>query len=388
MKKYVQIVSVLLCATLLFAGIAPNFTTSKTTPIVRSMGISASEMDNQSALIVFDSYEVNLLEEEGKANFVGYKEFLLSDLYDLDLISESESSSRIQTRFETEYDYENGVVTLTAIVDDGESQTVLDKIYGLIILNELEQFDVMFDVDGETVLLSEMAAIDSVDTCGLFSKIWGTTVGKVGTIITVAACAAVGVVCAVIPGGQLVTAICIGAAVGFVGAATTAALSTYVSDGVVDWYAVIEYGFTGLFVGGGISAASFSIACNVIGKGSMKTLLKAADNNPKSGTTFIGKYIEGSSKSYEAVAKSYGGNYFNLNNWNTLVAKYGAQAMNRLNKLWLQAKILLGNTIILTSDPTNPQNLTGAFKEELEWLAEAGLKHFVKIGEGLWQAVK
>ncbi len=65
-----------------------------------------------------------------------------------------------------------------------------------------------------------------------------------------------------------------------------------------------------------------------------------------------------------------------------------SQIMNRLNKLWLQAKILLGNTIILTSDPTNPQNLTGAFKEELEWLAEAGLKHFVKIGEGLWQAVK
>ncbi len=114
------------------------------------------------------------------------------------------------------------------------------------------------------MLLSEMKDAGLIDECGLFSKIGSklkkvlkTTAGKVGTIATVAACAAVGAVCAVVPGGQLVTAACIGVAVGAVGGAVTAAAATYQADGAIDWEAVGICAGVGALVGGVASGFSY-----------------------------------------------------------------------------------------------------------------------------------
>ena len=92
-------------------------------------------------------------------------------------------------------------------------------------------------------MLSELEKTGMLDNCGFWSKlkkVWNTNTGKIGNIATVATCAVVGVVCAVVPGGQLVTAVCIGAAVG-------------------------SYAFAGGVVGAVVSGVSFKVASIIKG---------------------------------------------------------------------------------------------------------------------------
>ncbi len=137
-------------------------------------------------------------------------------------------------------------------------------------MDENEQFDVLFQVDESGtdededgyVLLSEIQEVGLIENLGFWSaikKVWNTTAGKIGTIVTVAACSVVGVVCAVVPGGQLVTAAAIGAIVGLVSGAFTAGIATYIEEGVVDWEAVLSYAGVGGVVGCVTAVASYKI---------------------------------------------------------------------------------------------------------------------------------
>ena len=114
----------------------------------------------------------------------------------------------------------------------------------------------------EGLLLSEMSESDLINNCGFWSrlkKIWNTTVGKIGTLVTVVACVTVGVICTVIQGSQLDTALAIAAAVGILGGCLTAGIASYVHDGKIDWHAVIDYAVAGGFIGAVSAGASYEI---------------------------------------------------------------------------------------------------------------------------------
>ena len=336
---------------------------------------------------IFDSYEVQLLEEDGKANFVGYKEITMSDLYDLDLIADADIRATAQTRFSCTFDYENGIVVLSALIESDIEAVVLDEIYGVIFMDEDKKFDVAFAIEDDILLLSEMREAGIIDECGLFSKIgstmknvWNTGSGKIGMITTVAACAAVGAVCAVVPGGQLATAVCIGIAVGMVGGAVTAAAATYEADGEVDLEAVGICAGVGATVGTAVSAGAYVVGTAVNGIVTytkavaaakaqataadvtiIEQLLSKADHNVNSTATYIGKFISNSASSYEQVAKRHGGNFFQLDNWDYYMEKYGAKAMEELNKAFIQVKFWMGNDFYCTVNPNDAKNLTGGF---------------------------
>lgn len=108
---------------------------------------------------------------------------------------------------------------------------------------------------------------------------------KIGTIVTVAACAVVGVVCAVVPGGQLVTATLIGAAIGAVGGAVTAGVASY-EDESIDWSDILCYTGVGA-ISGAISAAIG------YGVGSLSKYIKTG-HNLKYGDSFgkLGTYTK------------------------------------------------------------------------------------------------
>lgn len=233
------------------------------TPI-RNVELVENNLDANSYFEKFDSYELYFSND--KVDFAGYDAIKLSELYELDLISDETIDNKVLTKYSCSYDYENGIVSLSVSLIDGEEVSIIDTIYGVIIIDEDLNYDVIFDCDGETLLLSEMEEAGMIDNCGFWSKlkkIWNTTAGKIGTIVTVAACAVVGTVCAVVPGGQLVTAVCIGAAVGAIGGAITAGIATYLEDGYIDWEAIACYATAGAVVGAVTSGISYGVSCMV-----------------------------------------------------------------------------------------------------------------------------
>lgn len=233
------------------------------TPI-RNVELVENNVDANSYFKKFDSYELNFSDD--KVDFIGYDAVKLSELYEFDLISDEIIDNEVLTKYSCTYDYENGMVSLSVSLIAGEEVSLIDTIYGVIIMDEDLNYDVVFDCDGETLLLSEMEEAGMIDNCGFWSKlkkVWNTTAGKIGTIVTVAACAVVGTVCAVVPGGQLVTAVCIGVAVGAMGGAITAGIATYLEDGYIDWEAIACYATTGAVVGAVTSGISYGVSCMV-----------------------------------------------------------------------------------------------------------------------------
>lgn len=227
---------------------------------VRDVELSCQSLEVDSSFKEFEDYELQI--DEQCVNFIGYNDISLSDLEELDLISSDDISDNTTTKYTCIYDYENGIVSLSVSLVSNEEISIIDTMYGVIIMDEEENFDVVFDCEGETLLLSELEESGVLENCGFWSKlkkVWNSTAGKIGTIVTVATCAVVGVVCAVVPGGQLVTAALIGVAVGAIGGAITAGVATYIEEGVVDWEAVLCYTGAGAVVGGVTAVASYKI---------------------------------------------------------------------------------------------------------------------------------
>lgn len=388
MNKLFKTISLFVCSILVTICAISTFTNkidNSSTP-VRDVELYYQNVGVDSSFKEFEDYELEFKEQS--VNFVGYNEISLSEFEELDLISIDDKTDTVTTKYICTYDYENGIVSLSVYLISNEETSIIDTMYGVIIMDEEENFDVVFDCEGEVLLLSELKASGVIENCGFFSKlkkVWNSTAGKIGTIVTVAACAVVGVVCAVVPGGQLVTALCLGAALGAIGGAITAGVATYIEDGVVDWGAVLCYAGAGAAVGAATSVLSFKITCKLMPKNTMSSILKSADNNPASNTTYIGKYYKDSPNSYEKIAQANNGNYFNLDNYDYLVKKYGPDAMEEVNKNFIITKFDVGNNIIST---TNPYNATGAFAKEIQWLKEMGGTTWKKIGENLWQLMR
>lgn len=308
MKKVLKSLNTLICAGLVIVCLFCTFVTNNnsiSTPI-RDVELKDERNLVDSNFQLFDNYELEI--EEERIYFTGYDTLMLSDLYELDLVSES-NDENVLTRYNCSFDYENGIVSLSVSMIFNEETSIIDTIYGVIIMDLDDEFDVIFDCgDGDTLLLSELEEAGMIDNCGFFSKlkkVWNTTAGKIGTIATVATCAVVGVVCAVVPGGQLVTAACIGVAVGAIGGAVTAGVATYIEEGLVDWNAVLCYAGAGAVVGGVTAVASYKITSAI------KQLF------PKSSPSNQVKGFD----SYSSFKKEYGSasNYVNDGQWHHIV---------------------------------------------------------------------
>ena len=284
-KKIAVLTSFVLTFVLAIVGVfSINYSNRGNNQLVRSVELQANQINSDNCYNEFDYYEYDL--NEGILEFEGYNTFSLSELYDLDLVADSEiANTQITTKYLANYDYENGIVSLSIAFVNGDQTEIIDTMYGVMCMNDNQEFDVSFDVEGEIVYLSEFSDVEVIENCGFFKnlfnkvknkvvstvknvvdttkKVLNTNAGKIGTILTVGACAVAGAVCAVVPGCQIGTAVFVGMAIGYVGAATTAAVSTYQQDGQVDWNAVSTYGSMGAVVGGavaGISYAATSVA--------------------------------------------------------------------------------------------------------------------------------
>lgn len=397
-----NIICVMLCAVLGFTataarGMTNTKETETPTAITRTVELSTNAMDAQSIL---DEFEDAKLTKEGTTTyFEGYQSIDSSFFEEFDLVSEDSIAEPVgKIYYKTSCDEETQIVTLIAeIVDENGTETLIDKMEGLLLVDENGNFDVAFVCEGEILLLSEMQEKGLIDNCGLFSKIKNsvkkvldTTAGKIGTIVTVATCAVVGVVCAVVPGGQLVTAVCVGVAVGAVGGAITAGLAS-LEDESIDWKDVLCYTGVGAVVGGATSAATYGITTGIktiIENVKFNQLVKQASQNATADKTYIGKYSSTESWSYDKIAKANNSSYFHLQNYDELVDQYGQEAVEEINKEWLRQQYFSSNDILTNINPNISKNLTGGFGREIKWLEEFGGKIWEDLGNGLWKLIK
>lgn len=285
MKKRITVLtSLVLTFVLAIVGIfSINYSNSENNQLVRDVELNNNSMVDDSYFNAFDSYD--LFVEDNKSTFDGVITINLSKLAEIDNVASSDILNDASLKFSSTFDYDTGTSTLNVyVIDENEEVSIMDTIYGVELLAETGEVDVLFDFDGELIFLSELRDIGVLDNVGWFTnhvkkavnkvatevkntatavvKVLSTPNGAIGTVCTLAACAVVGSVCSFIPGGQIVTTICAGTAgsvIGKVGFELTAKAAQQQNSSITD-EDISRYGTVGAIAGSTVSVAS----CNVM----------------------------------------------------------------------------------------------------------------------------
>jgi len=236
---------------------------------VRTVEVESQNIDCES---IFNQFQNAKLEHDGLlTTFEGYQPLKLSDLMELDNLSESEIQEvdSTQIKYNFSYDHETNLVTLNVIMIGETEETLIDTVIGAAFVNEKGELDAVLDLDGEYILLSEMQDSGMIENCGWFKKalkkvkkVVKTTTGKVAATLTVAAPLVIGVIGAC-TGIGLVATIAAGAVAGAAIMGTATALETYSMDGKVDWGAVGLASGIGAAVGAVASAVGYGIGAGI-----------------------------------------------------------------------------------------------------------------------------
>lgn len=142
-----------------------------TAAVVRNVELEPENVDYESIL---NKFENGKLETEGSlTTFEGYQTISISDLEELDNLSASdlEQAKETKVKYNFSYDSETNMVTLSAESIDAEGQIEIDTISGVGFINDKNQIDAVMNIDGESILLSEMQDAGMIQNCGWFSRL-------------------------------------------------------------------------------------------------------------------------------------------------------------------------------------------------------------------------
>ena len=213
----------------------------------RTVELENSAIDYESIL---NEFENSTLKTEGSlTTFEGYKPIDASVLSEFDNLSSSEVEQVQDTyvKYNFSYDAETNVVTLSAESANGSGEIEVDEISGVAFFTANGEMDALLDVDGETILLSEMQDRGLIQNCGWFKRLFKKVVVAVVAVVVVSAVAAAVVATC---GAGLGACIAAGAIAGAVTGAVSGALISYSEYGKLDWRWIVG----GAVVGGVIGA--------------------------------------------------------------------------------------------------------------------------------------
>ena len=240
--------------------------------------------------------------------------------------------------------------------------------------------------------------INMVDPTGhFFNIIAGAIAGAIGGIITYASYHN-GLSWDDLQKGQFWATVGVGAGVGALAGATFGASlpatigimaaagagEDILDQGINKGFDKIDYAQAA--VSGGLGGVAGGIIHGVSGAVAKPIVEAATQPKPilKQGEVILGKYVKGSAESYEAVAQSRNATYFNLNNYNQLLQRYGKLEMKKINMDFIRQQWNANKTFILSH---NPYTATGAFKNEVQQLYKLGAKGFVRNGS-TWEVIR
>lgn len=327
-KKIINTISIIgvallmLLSAILIAVLYPKETRQLDLSLqTRTISVEQNVIDYES---IFNEYDDAKLERDGSlTTFEGKQTIKLSDLEELDEVALSTlDDEELTLKYNYSYDYETDLVTLTVVqvetTGDGELiETIVDTIEGTAFVNEAGEIDAVFDLDGETILLSELQETGKLNNCGWFKrlfkkvskaikKVTKTVVGVIGAIATVAVPVVIGAVCAA-TGVGLIATVAAGAVAGAAIAASTAAASTYQQDGKVDWETVGICAGTGGVVGAVASGVAYGVT---------KVAMKIAGANASGPSKNVKSY-----STYKSFKQDYGkaSDYIHDGEWHHIV---------------------------------------------------------------------
>ena len=191
----------------------------------RTVTLERQEINYESILNEFENAK---LEKQGSlTTFEGYKTINVEDLTEFDNLSESElqHAEDSSVKYNFSYDSETNIVTISAQMKNELGEIELDEITGIGFINENNEIDAVMNVDGESILLSEMKELGMIQNCGWFSRLIKKVVKIAVVAVTVVAVAAVtAAVCVATAGAAapalvaagvgVTTSACLGAAAG------------------------------------------------------------------------------------------------------------------------------------------------------------------------------
>ncbi len=258
MFKKKTLFSSLICGLALILLVIPcmiSFYNTKNTssPMIQtrttSVELSQQTVDYQSVLNQFENGKLETV--ESLTTFEGYQTIRLTDLEEIDNLSETdiEQDASFAVKYNFSYDSETNVVTLSATSTNELGVIEVDEIQGLAFVNEKGELDAVLDIDGDYVLLSELQDAGLIQNCGWFKRLFKKVVVAVVAVVVVAAVAAAVVATA---GAGLGACIAAGAVAGGIAGGVAGGVISYTEYGKLDWRWIAG----GVVVGAAIGAVT------------------------------------------------------------------------------------------------------------------------------------
>lgn len=220
MRKILKRLSVLICGCLIAVCALSTFVGNKdavSTP-TRDVELIKQDVDYQALISSFDDSKITYNENEKRVSFEGYSRIKQSDFKDIDFVSlTKDNESDLMVEYTFEYLENINLFTLGIEIENVDGGIILDNIEGVPCLNEKGEIDIVFDVDGDMILLNDLVDNGLLEQCGWFTNALKKALPAIITVVAVAAVIAVAVVAvpaviAAIPTVSVVTTTAIGAA--------------------------------------------------------------------------------------------------------------------------------------------------------------------------------
>ena len=157
-----------------------------TTCATRTVTLQNENIDYESILNEFEDAKI---ETEGSiTTFEGSKSIKLSDLSEFDNLSETdvEQMEGTAVKYHFSYDEESNIVTISAEMENENGEIEVEEISGVAFINDNNEIDAVMNVDGESILLSEMNEAGMIQNCGWFKRLIKKVVKVVVQVAVVA----------------------------------------------------------------------------------------------------------------------------------------------------------------------------------------------------------
>lgn len=183
-KLITGIIAMILSVAIIFATC---YTVGKPTVVnaasVRTVELSNDYFDDQSIFEEFDEH--TLTTEDNVTYFEGVKTLDADILSEINFISDQnlKDLDKSQLLYKVTYDAETNRVIASATITKEDGSVEYDEISGLAFINEKGETDAYMDIDGETVLLSELNGAGVIENCGWLSRL----IKRVATVFPVLA---------------------------------------------------------------------------------------------------------------------------------------------------------------------------------------------------------
>lgn len=189
-KFLLSIIAIMLSCVIMFTMIAVNMymymaSVSSSSAAVRTVDISRASLDAQS---VFDEFENYAITNDGStAYFEGYKTFNDKELREIDYIvnDKLEEQTSCIFKYNVSYDAESNIVTIKVEAQEDYGDTDVCEIKGTAFVNTDGEIDAIMDMDGETILLSELRQAGLINNCGWLSRLIKAVVAIISPVVAV-----------------------------------------------------------------------------------------------------------------------------------------------------------------------------------------------------------